>query len=49
MTYLRVESCSDINNTLNMKKRTPECKIVRRKGRLFVINKKNPKYKMRQG
>ena len=25
------------------------CKIVRRKGRLFVINKKNPKYKMRQG
>ena len=31
------------------KKRTPDCVIVRRKGRLFVINKKNPKYKMRQG
>ena len=31
------------------KKRTPDCKIVRRKGRLFVINKKNPKYKLRQG
>jgi len=33
----------------SLKKRTPDCKIVRRKGRLFVINKKNPKYKMRQG
>ena len=25
----------------SLKKRTPECKIVRRKGRLYVINKKN--------
>lgn len=33
----------------SLKARTPECKIVRRKGRLFVINKKNPKYKTRQG
>ena len=33
----------------SLKKRTPDCKIVRRKGRLFVINKKNPKYKLRQG
>ena len=27
----------------SLKKRTPECKIVRRNGRLYVINKKNPK------
>ncbi|MCH4156046.1 MAG: type B 50S ribosomal protein L36 [Muribaculaceae bacterium] len=33
----------------SVKKRTPECKIVRRKGRLYVINKKNPKFKLRQG
>ena len=33
----------------SLKKRTPECKIVRRKGRLFVINKKYHKYKLRQG
>mgnify|MGYP001767421424 CR=1 FL=1 len=33
----------------SIKKRTADCKIVRRKGRLFVINKKNPKYKQRQG
>ena len=31
----------------SLKKRTPECKIVRRNGRLYVINKKNPKYKQR--
>ena len=32
-----------------LKKRIPDCVIVRRKGRLFVINKKNPKFKTRQG
>ncbi|MCB2208926.1 MAG: 50S ribosomal protein L36 [Marinilabiliales bacterium] len=32
-----------------IKKRTPEDKLVRRKGRLYIINKKNPKYKQRQG
>lgn len=39
----------DMKTRASLKKRTPDCKIVRRKGRLFVINKKNPKYKMRQG
>ena len=34
---------------LSLKKRTPDCKIVRRRGVLYVINKKNPKYKQRQG
>lgn len=33
----------------SVKTRTPDCKIVRRKGKIFVINKKNPKYKQRQG
>jgi large subunit ribosomal protein L36 len=33
----------------SLKKRTDDCKIVRRKGRLYVINKKNPKFKQRQG
>lgn len=32
-----------------IKKRSAECKIVRRKGRLYIINKKNPKFKQRQG
>ena len=33
----------------SIKKRTPDCKIVRRNGRLYLINKKNPKLKLRQG
>ncbi len=33
----------------SIKKRSADCKIVRRKGRLYVINKKEPKMKMRQG
>ncbi|MFP4621382.1 MAG: type B 50S ribosomal protein L36 [Bacteroidales bacterium] len=33
----------------SLKKRSSDCKIVRRKGRLYVINKKNPKMKQRQG
>lgn len=32
----------------SIKKRSAECKIVRRKGRLYIINKKNPKFKQRQ-
>ena len=31
----------------SLKVRSADCKIVRRKGRLFVINKKNPKMKQR--
>ena len=34
---------------VSLKKRSADCKIVRRKGRLYVSNKKNPKFKMRQG
>ena len=34
---------------VSLKKHTPDCKIVRRRGVLYVINKKNPKYKQRQG
>ena len=33
----------------SLKNRSAHCKIVRRKDRLNVINKKNPKFKMRQG
>lgn len=33
----------------SLKKRSLNCKIVRRKGKLYIINKKNPKFKQRQG
>ena len=26
-----------------------KCKVVRRKGRIYVINKSNPRFKARQG
>ena len=33
----------------SVKKRSADCKIVRRNGTLYVINKRNPKFKQRQG
>ncbi len=33
----------------SIKKRSEDCIVIRRKGKLFVINKKNPRYKQRQG
>ena len=33
----------------SLKKRTPDCKIDAALDCLYVINKKNPKYKQRQG
>ncbi|MFM2428658.1 MAG: hypothetical protein RL012_542 [Bacteroidota bacterium] len=33
----------------SVKKRSSDCQIVRRKGRLYVINKKKPRFKQRQG
>ncbi|MDR0559676.1 MAG: 50S ribosomal protein L36 [Prevotellaceae bacterium] len=33
----------------SIKRRNDDCKIVKRGGRLYVICKKNPKFKMRQG
>lgn len=32
-----------------LKKRDKNCRIVRRKGRVLVINKANPRFKARQG
>ncbi|WP_394293239.1 type B 50S ribosomal protein L36 [Aeromonas rivipollensis] len=31
------------------KSRHPDCQIVRRRGKLFVICKSNPRFKTRQG
>ncbi len=33
----------------SIKKRSADDIIIRRKGKLYVINKKNPKHKQRQG
>lgn len=39
--YMKVKS--------SLKKRSSDCQIVKRKGVLYVICKKNPKLKQRQG
>ncbi len=33
----------------SLKNRHKACKIVRRKGRVYIINKEAPRYKARQG
>ena len=37
------------NSLKSAKLREKECRIVRRRGRVYVINKKNPRVKARQG
>jgi large subunit ribosomal protein L36 len=60
MTAFRAEFCSisalpegsvmKVRNSLrSLKKRDKDCRVIRRKGRVYVINKKNPRFKARQG
>ncbi|MFP4098030.1 MAG: type B 50S ribosomal protein L36 [Alphaproteobacteria bacterium] len=37
------------NSLKTLKNRDRNCRVIRRKGRLYVINKKNPRFKARQG
>jgi large subunit ribosomal protein L36 len=37
------------NSLRTAKRRHKDCRLVRRKGRIFVINKTNPRFKARQG
>jgi large subunit ribosomal protein L36 len=43
------EHTMKVRNSLRALKKIPGAQIVRRRGRTFVINKKNPKMKARQG
>jgi large subunit ribosomal protein L36 len=38
-----------VNSLKTLKKRDKNCRVVRRRGRVFVINKANPRFKARQG
>ena len=38
-----------VNSLKTIKTRHKGCQVVRRKGRLYVINKLNPRFKARQG
>lgn len=37
------------NSIKTLKKRDKNCRVIRRRGRTYVINKKNPRFKARQG
>jgi len=38
-----------VNSLKSAKKRHPDCRVVRRRGRVYVICKSNPRFKARQG
>ena len=38
-----------VNSLKSMKTRHRNCRLVRRKGRIYVINKTNRRFKARQG
>lgn len=38
-----------VSSLKTLKKRHRACRVVRRKGRVYVINKENPRFKARQG
>jgi large subunit ribosomal protein L36 len=38
-----------VSSIKSAKLRHPDCQVVRRKGRIYVINKTDPRYKARQG
>ena len=38
-----------VNSLKSAKKRHKECRVIRRKGRVYVINKRKPRFKARQG
>ncbi|MGL5720230.1 MAG: type B 50S ribosomal protein L36 [Alphaproteobacteria bacterium] len=37
------------NSLKTLKSRHADCRVVRRRGRVYVINKTNPRFKARQG
>jgi large subunit ribosomal protein L36 len=47
--YSRLFPMKVTNSLKSLKKRDKNCRVVRRKGRVYVINKANPRFKARQG
>jgi len=38
-----------VNSLKTIKNRDKDCRVIRRKGRVYVINKRIPRFKARQG
>lgn len=48
-TTIVYNSHMKVRNSVRSLKNKPGAQVVRRRGRIFVINKKDPRYKGRQG
>jgi large subunit ribosomal protein L36 len=48
-TYALDNSMKVVSSIKSAKKRHPDCQVVRRRGKTYVINKTDPRYKARQG
>lgn len=46
---VKVHSMKVVNSLKTLKSRDRNNRVIRRKGRVYVINKKNPRMKARQG
>lgn len=49
LVWLRMIKMKVASSLKTLKSRDRNCQVVRRRGRLYVINKKNPRMKARQG
>jgi len=45
----RICAMKVVNSLKTVKNRDKNCRVIRRKGRVYVINKRNPRFKARQG
>jgi len=49
-SFFSRDSTMKVSSSLkSLKNRHPNCQVVRRRGRVYVINKTHPRYKARQG
>ena len=46
---LKIRSMKVRSSLKSLKTRHRDCKLVRRKGRVYIINKTNPRFKAKQG
>jgi large subunit ribosomal protein L36 len=49
LLFSEVSVMKVVNSLKSAKGRHRDCRVVRRKGRVYVINKTNPRFKARQG
>jgi len=47
--YLKIKSMKVVSSIGSLKNRSKDCQVVRRRGRLYVISKADPRLKVRQG